>query len=408
LDTFGTLTNREIFFSNIIVRLPRIVREFLGDNISSKKLRHAQNTAKLSTKVARELIQQKAGALLQGKGSRDIMSLLVKANASENENARLSEDEMFGLMRVVILAGHETTANTLSWMLLELSRHPEMQAKLREEIRSVEDAFHARGDSHYTSADLDSMPYLNAVMKVNKPNKGVFGEDADMFDPERWLDSRVKKTTSVGVIGNLACIGWKFAVVELQAFIFELLGNFEFFPTNESQEIRREAALVMVPTLKGEVEKGAQLRLGIRAVSKEEAWDLDVYCPHSQLIMAVAAFSKRYLKLRAHQPSPDYDDIPYVFATVPPNDPGSYQYYCLSYREQFSPSSTSIPCAPDYNSVKFTECIAKYEGQGYNYTAGPMEWPGYVNKYFALPGAERGLRDGGHFSFAWGGDSGNT
>ncbi|KAG6907508.1 hypothetical protein DXG01_008652 [Tephrocybe rancida] len=220
-------------------------------------------------------------------------------------------------MRVVILAGHETTANTLSWMLLELSRHPEMQAKLREEIRSVEDAFHARGDSHYTSADLNSMPYLNAVMKetlrfhpvvisiqreaakedvlplstpitttsgdvltelpIPKGTKitapiGVFGEDADVFDPERWLDSRVKKTTSVGVIGNLACIGWKFAMVELQAFIFELVGNFEFLPTNESQEIRREAALVMVPTLAGEVEKGAQLRLGIRAVSKEEAW----------------------------------------------------------------------------------------------------------------------------------------
>ncbi|KAG6816758.1 hypothetical protein H0H87_003153 [Tephrocybe sp. NHM501043] len=297
LDTFGTLTNREILFANLMVRLPTFVREFVGDNISSKKLAHARNTAKLSIEVTKELVRQKGEALLQGKGSRDIMSLLVKANTSGNKNAQLSEEEMLGLMRVIILAGHETTANTISWMLLELSRRPNIQAKLREEIMSVQEAFRVRGDTHYKAADLESMPYLNAVLKetlryhpvvislvrqaakddVIPLNKDVFGEDADVYDPERWLDSRVKKTTSVGVTGNLmsfgggirACIGWKFAVLELQVFIFELLGNFEFLPSPESQDIRRESALVMVPTVNGEVEKGAQLRLGIRSVAKE-------------------------------------------------------------------------------------------------------------------------------------------
>ncbi|KAG6816759.1 hypothetical protein H0H87_003154 [Tephrocybe sp. NHM501043] len=328
LDTFGVLTNREIFFGNVMIRLPAFIREYIMDNISSKKLLHAQKTAKLSTEVTNELIQQKREALLQGKGSRDIMSLIVKANASEDENARLSDEEMLGMMRVVILAGHETSANTLSWILLELSRRPEMQAKLRDEIRSVQQAVHVRGDSHYTVADLDSMPYLNAVLKetlrfhpviislmreaarddviplsksvtttsgeiiteLHVPkgttittsigcynrNKEIFGDDADVYDPERWLDSRVQKTTSFGVLGNLmtfgggirACLGWKFAAIELQAFLFELLGNFEFAAIPESGSIRREAALVMVPTVEGEVEKGAQLRLGIRFASK--------------------------------------------------------------------------------------------------------------------------------------------
>ena len=34
-------------------------------------------------------------------------------------------------------------------------------------------------------------------------NKDVFGEDSHLFDPERWLDLRVKKTSMIGPIGNL-------------------------------------------------------------------------------------------------------------------------------------------------------------------------------------------------------------
>jgi len=34
-------------------------------------------------------------------------------------------------------------------------------------------------------------------------NKDLFGEDSHIFDPERWLDSRVKKTSTIGPVGNL-------------------------------------------------------------------------------------------------------------------------------------------------------------------------------------------------------------
>ncbi len=65
------------------------------------------------------------------------------------------------------MAGHETTANTLSWTLLELSRHPEMQVRLRQEIRQMERTLRERGDSEFTTADFDSMPYLGAILKVH-------------------------------------------------------------------------------------------------------------------------------------------------------------------------------------------------------------------------------------------------
>lgn len=328
-DTCGKLTDAQIFTQNIIAYIPARLTEFLGDNLPSKKLLHARETAKLSTAVGKDLVAQKMDAHLKGIEKHDILSLLIKANLSENHSSRLSEEELLGVMRLVILAGHETTANTFSWMLHELSRHPDMQTKLRKEILEMRRTIEARGDSSYTPADLDSMSYLNAVLKetlryhsvavnlvrqagqddvlpLSKPiittsgeviheleipkgikimtsvgaynrNKEIFGQDAHLFNPERWLNAGVNKTSSVGVLGNLltfsggvrSCIGWKFAMLELQAFTFELVGSFEYMPTPESQKIRRESAIVMVPVVEGQVEKGAQLPLRIRVASDE-------------------------------------------------------------------------------------------------------------------------------------------
>lgn len=49
----------------------------------------------------------------------------------------------------------------------------------------------------------------------------------------------------------------------------ELVGNFEFALTPDAPRIRREAAMLMVPTLEGEGDKGAQLPLLVRSASRE-------------------------------------------------------------------------------------------------------------------------------------------
>ena len=69
--------------------------------------------------------------------------------------------------RTMLAAGHETVANTLSWMFLEMARNPTIQTRLRREIRSVEQNVRLRGDSEFTLADCEAMTYLNAFIKVN-------------------------------------------------------------------------------------------------------------------------------------------------------------------------------------------------------------------------------------------------
>jgi cytochrome P450 len=62
-----------------------------------------------------------------------------------------------------MLAGHETTANTISWTLFELTRYPHLQDKLRAEI---EEKILEKGSDMLTEHDYESMPYLTAIMKV--------------------------------------------------------------------------------------------------------------------------------------------------------------------------------------------------------------------------------------------------
>lgn len=318
-DTLGSPPRSAILMQTV---LPVWVLQLMSKYSNRRNLKHARHTAELANIVTRQLVESKAEAALQGKGSKDILSLLVQANASENAEMKLTDEELLAQMRTILLAGHETSATTLCWVVLELARHPVIQARLRKEIRETEAAIHARGGSDFTASDLDGMPYLNAVLKesmrfhpavyhnyrqavkddvlpLSQPittttgeivsklpipkglkvilsiagynrNREVFGEDADVFNPERWFrDFGEKKGPNVGVYGNLltfaggvrTCIGWRFALYEVQALTVEIINNFELGLTPEIERLRREACLVMIPTLEGEQLKGENLPL---------------------------------------------------------------------------------------------------------------------------------------------------
>lgn len=75
-------------------------------------------------------------------------------------------------MGALTLAGHETTANTLTWLLWELSKHPQFQDRLREEIRDKREEINSRdigavaSSRDFSMDDLESMPFLQAALKA--------------------------------------------------------------------------------------------------------------------------------------------------------------------------------------------------------------------------------------------------
>ncbi|KAJ7111272.1 cytochrome P450 [Mycena epipterygia] len=304
---FSSPSKTKIFVAALMELLPTWMFQLFVSYAPLGGLRISRRVEQMAVGFAKELVDEKAEALMAGKGKRDIMSLLVKANASTNPRTSLSEAEMLAQMQTIMQAGHETTANTMSWTMFALTQHPDVQTKLRTEILATEKAIHARVMKEtYRFHPVVHQSFREAardeILPLSKPlitksgkiineipipknmslwvsnagynrNTDIFGQDAHVFNPERWLDGTVQTTTKLGVYGNLmtfgsgirSCIGWRFAVYEYQAFLVELVKNFEFsMDASTAGKIRRAGSMVMVPSISGE--KESQLPITIRPV----------------------------------------------------------------------------------------------------------------------------------------------
>jgi cytochrome P450 len=91
-----------------------------------------------------------------GTDGSDLMSMLLRAAPTERD-ARWRE--LCDQIVTMLLAGHETTASTLSWAWYLLSRHPEAAERLRAEAVAV------LGDRTPGYADLASLPYTTMVIR---------------------------------------------------------------------------------------------------------------------------------------------------------------------------------------------------------------------------------------------------
>lgn len=80
----------------------------------------------------------------------------VKANCSSDPSTRLSDAELMAEMYTLTVAGHETSATTLTWLTYELARHPEYQDRMREEVLTLRQQVESRADNELTLGDLDS------------------------------------------------------------------------------------------------------------------------------------------------------------------------------------------------------------------------------------------------------------
>ncbi|TFY76007.1 hypothetical protein EWM64_g8005 [Hericium alpestre] len=257
---------------------------------------------------------------------KDIVSVLARANETLDPKARLSDVEVCDQISTLLLAGHDTTANTLMWFFYEISKSPEWQGKVRAELAAARARVVERGDEDFSIADLEGMSIMHACLKesmrlhpivfrllreaaqddvlplafpittktgeqisqipVQKGQpvtisiagynrlEAVWGADPHGFHPERFLEMDKAKQASVGVYANLlnfsaglrACIGWRFSVIELQALTAMLLENFEFaFPEGaERKKIVRKPAGLMLPVVEGY--HGSWMGLRVRAL----------------------------------------------------------------------------------------------------------------------------------------------
>ncbi len=88
----------------------------------------------------------------------DVLSMLLLAR-DEGDGTGLTDREVRDEVMTLLLAGHETTANALTWTFHELGRHPEVRARLEAEVADV------LGDRAVTVEDLPRLPWTLAVLE---------------------------------------------------------------------------------------------------------------------------------------------------------------------------------------------------------------------------------------------------
>ncbi|KAG8706379.1 cytochrome P450-dit2 [Ceratobasidium sp. 423] len=143
-------------------------RQWVMDLIPSNTLQHLRRVVRLQNGQAEEVLRAREASLSAGNDlssqagrGRDIVTLLMKANESAGSESFIDRETMIGHMNVFILAGHETTSTAVSRILDVLAHHPDVQVRLREELRQY---FQANPDETHHDALLE-LSYLDRIVR---------------------------------------------------------------------------------------------------------------------------------------------------------------------------------------------------------------------------------------------------
>jgi cytochrome P450 len=120
----------------------------------------------------KQMIQDRLAEPLESDRPTDLMDMLLDSYAAQ-DNPLLTYDELVSELNGIIFAGHETTANVLTWVFYLLSEHPEAAQKLDEELATV-----LQGRSP-TMEDLPHLPYTHMVL-----------DETMRLYPSAWISSR--------------------------------------------------------------------------------------------------------------------------------------------------------------------------------------------------------------------------
>ncbi|MEU5716199.1 cytochrome P450 [Streptomyces sp. NPDC020403] len=88
-------------------------------------------------RIADALVADRQARTNAGENGDDALTRLIEAAGRENTRPQQVRDRLRQELVTLLLAGHETTASTLSWTLHLLEHHPEARAAVREEARNV-------------------------------------------------------------------------------------------------------------------------------------------------------------------------------------------------------------------------------------------------------------------------------
>jgi cytochrome P450 len=195
----------------------------------------------------------------------DVLALLMCARGDDGE--RLSDSEIRDDLITLMLAGHETTATTLAWVVDLLLHHPEALRRVQSESVSGAEAFttavihetlRVRPPAPFTArvvaqpfriGDYSVDPGTRIVVHIIAINRNpAVYERPNEFRPERFLDTRPQTYAWVPFGGGVKrCLGASFSMRELITVLHVLLREGEFTAVDDEPERIVRRSIMLAP-----------------------------------------------------------------------------------------------------------------------------------------------------------------
>ncbi|CAN1313154.1 Cytochrome P450 CYP749A22, partial [Linum perenne] len=196
----------------------------------------------------------------------DFLGLLLKAHHEADESKKITVDDVVDECKTFYLAGHETTTSSLTWTVLLLALHSEWQDKAREQVVQlfgkdttptpdgisrlsiltiiINESLRLYPPVFHVSRRVERDVRLGGKLMLSKgtevyiPNLAVhhdtetWGEDAQLFRPERFAEGVVAKGSSGMFLpfgmGARNCVGMNFAITEEKIALSMILQRYRF------------------------------------------------------------------------------------------------------------------------------------------------------------------------------------
>ncbi|KAB5590413.1 Cytochrome P450 family protein [Ceratobasidium theobromae] len=236
---------------------------------------------KVMIEIASQIVQDRKKNPIDKK---DLLNAMLHGKDPQTGEG-LTDSNIQAQMITFLIAGHETTAGMLSFVMAHVLERPDVYAKIRQEVDMV------LGKEPIKFEHLSKLTYINAVLRESlrvTPSIGefivtcdkdeiigdgkylipkgsivnlliksigtdpaVWGEDADNFNPDRMLDGKFEALPQKAWIpfgsGARACIGRVFAWQEALIALATIFQKFDFVPVNPSYILRIKQTLTLKP-----------------------------------------------------------------------------------------------------------------------------------------------------------------
>ena len=233
--------------------------------VASGKIKKHINLTNEARDILKTIVNERRAS---GKKANDLLDMLL--DAKYDDGSSMHEEQLIDEILILFTAGHETTANTLTFTFQLLAQHPEWQNKIFKELKKlkaqsnsimecltiskvcqmvIEESMRLYPPAYFidrVNISEDTFNGMNfkvgsnllfSVYEIHRhPN---LWEDPSAFKPERFNEGSRKFSSQYFPFGagSRKCIGNNFAMFEMVIAVQELISKFKIYPHFDTIDI---------------------------------------------------------------------------------------------------------------------------------------------------------------------------